>query len=120
MDVVFEQYFDFGIMGDEFGFVLDGVLGDAPARRSSAACLRWSWGLVLALMRQLPGRRLAPVRGLAIAYIDVFRGIPLLLVVLMISGSSPFVAELPAASRSGSRSGSGSRTRSGTARWRSR
>ena len=44
-------------------------------------------------MRQLPGRRLAPVRGLAIAYIDMFRGIPLLLVVLMISGSLPFVAE---------------------------
>jgi polar amino acid transport system permease protein len=44
-------------------------------------------------MRQLPGKRFAPVRGLAIAYIDVFRGIPLLLVVLMISGSAPFVAE---------------------------
>ena len=31
MDVVREQYFDFGIMGDEFGFVLDGVLGNDPA-----------------------------------------------------------------------------------------
>ena len=34
-----------------------------------------------------------PCGGSPIAYIDVFRGIPLLLVVLMISGSAPFVAE---------------------------
>ena len=92
MDVVFEQYFDFGIMGDEFGFVLDGFWETLQLSLVSGA-LALVWGLVLALMRQLPGRRLAPVRGLAIAYIDVFRGIPLLLVVLMISGSAPFVAE---------------------------
>ena len=92
MDVVFEQYFDFGIMRDEFGFVLDGFWQTLQLSLVSGV-LALVWGLVLALMRQLPGRRLAPVRGLAIAYIDVFRGIPLLLVVLMISGSAPFVAE---------------------------
>ena len=36
-----------------------------------------------------------PVRGLAIAYIDVMRGIPLLLVILLISGSLPFLDFLP-------------------------
>jgi polar amino acid transport system permease protein len=92
MDVVFEQYFDFGIMGDEFGFVLDGFWQTLQLSFVSGV-LALVWGLVLALMRQLPGRRLAPVRGLAIAYIDIFRGIPLLLVVLIISGSAPFVAE---------------------------
>ena len=92
MDVVREQYFDFGIMGDEFGFVLDGFWETLQLSLVSGV-LALIWGLVLALMRQLPGRRFAPVRGLAIAYIDVFRGIPLLLVVLMISGSAPFVAE---------------------------
>ena len=92
MDVVREQYFDFGIMGDEFGFVLDGFWETLQLSFVSGV-LALIWGLVLALMRQLPGRRFAPVRGLAIAYIDVFRGIPLLLVVLMISGSAPFVAE---------------------------
>ena len=92
MDVVREQYFDFGIMGDEFGFVLDGFWETIQLSIVSGV-LALIWGLVLALMRQLPGRRLAPVRGLAIGYIDVFRGIPLLLVVLMISGSAPFVAE---------------------------
>jgi polar amino acid transport system permease protein len=92
MDVVREQYFDFGIMGDEFGFVLDGFWETLQLSLVSGL-LALIWGLVLALMRQLPGKRFAPVRGLAIAYIDVFRGIPLLLVVLMISGSAPFVAE---------------------------
>ena len=92
MDVVREQYFDFGIMGDEFGFVLDGFWETLQLSIVSGV-LALIWGLVLALLRQLPGRRLAPVRGLAIGYIDVFRGIPLLLVVLMISGSAPFVAE---------------------------
>ena len=92
MDVVFEQYFDFGIMGDEFGFVLDGFWETLQLSLVSGV-LALIWGLVLALMRQLPGRRFAPVRGVAIAYIDAFRGIPLLLVVLMISGSAPFVAE---------------------------
>jgi polar amino acid transport system permease protein len=36
-----------------------------------------------------------PVRGLAIAYIDLMRGIPLLLVILLISGSLPFLDFLP-------------------------
>jgi polar amino acid transport system permease protein len=92
MDVVFEQYFDFGIMGDEFGFVLDGFWQTVQLSLIAGA-LSLMWGLVLALLRQLPGKRFAPVRGLAIAYVDAFRGIPLLLVILIISGSAPFVAE---------------------------
>jgi polar amino acid transport system permease protein len=36
-----------------------------------------------------------PVRGVAIAYIDLMRGIPLLLVILLISGSLPFLDFLP-------------------------
>jgi polar amino acid transport system permease protein len=58
-----------------------------------AGALSLMWGLVLALLRQLPGKRFAPVRGLTIAYVDAFRGVPLLLVILIISGSAPFVAE---------------------------
>jgi polar amino acid transport system permease protein len=92
MDVVFEQYFDFGLMRDEFGFVLDGFWETLQLSLISGA-LALVWGLVLAVLRQLPGKRFAPVRGVTIAYIDAFRGIPLLLVVLMISGSAPFVAE---------------------------
>jgi polar amino acid transport system permease protein len=92
MDVVFEQYFDFEIMGDNFSFVLEGFWETVQLSLVSGI-LALVWGLVLALLRQLPGRRAAPVRGLAVAYIDAFRGVPLLLVVLIISGSAPFVAE---------------------------
>ena len=92
MDVVFEQYFDFGLMRDEFGFVLDGFW-ETLQLSLVAGALSLMWGLVLALLRQLPGRKFAPLRGFTIAYIDAFRGVPLLLVVLIISGSFPFVAE---------------------------
>jgi polar amino acid transport system permease protein len=42
--------------------------------------------LLLAIVRGLPGRGAAPVRGLAIVYTDVFRGTPLILVLLMVQG----------------------------------
>jgi polar amino acid transport system permease protein len=92
VDVVFEQYFDFGLMRDNFGFVLDGFWMTLQISLISGV-LALIWGLVLSLLRQLPGRRFAPVRALTIAYVDVFRGVPLLLVILLISGSFPFVAE---------------------------
>jgi polar amino acid transport system permease protein len=42
--------------------------------------------LLLAIVRGLPGRAAAPFRGLAIVYTDVFRGTPLILVLLMVQG----------------------------------
>ena len=86
MDFIFEYYFDFGIMKDEFGFVLDGFVLTLKLS-IYGGILALTWGLVLAVLRQLPGKPLAPVRWLVIGYIDVFRGVPLLLVLLLISGS---------------------------------
>ena len=85
-DVFRTQYFDFGLMRSEFDPVLDGFWSTVQLSVISGA-LSLTWGLVLAVLRQLPGRALAPVRGLTIAYIDVFRGVPLLLVLLLVSGS---------------------------------
>jgi polar amino acid transport system permease protein len=85
-DVFRTQYFDFGLMRDEFDPVLDGFWYTIQLSVISGV-LSLAWGLVLAVLRQLPGRALAPIRGLTIAYIDVFRGVPLLLVLLLISGS---------------------------------
>jgi polar amino acid transport system permease protein len=42
--------------------------------------------LLLAIVRGLPGRGAAPFRALAIVYTDVFRGTPLILVLLMVQG----------------------------------
>ena len=43
------------------------------------------WGLILAVLRQTPGKLGRIVRWPVIAYIDVFRGIPALLVILIVS-----------------------------------
>jgi polar amino acid transport system permease protein len=85
MDFIFDFYFDFGIMFDNFDSILDGFWLTVKLSVVSGV-LSLLWGLVLAVLRQLPGRALAPVRAIVIAYIDVFRGIPLLLVLYLVSG----------------------------------
>ncbi|UJA19659.1 amino acid ABC transporter permease [Thermoleophilia bacterium SCSIO 60948] len=85
MDFILQYYFDFGLIGDNIGPILEGfkltlllsVLG---------GIFSLIWGLILAILRQLPGKAAAPIRWLAIAYIDAFRGIPMLLVLLLVSG----------------------------------
>jgi len=47
------------------------------------------FGLVLAVIRSLPGPALFPLRFLSIAYIDFFRGIPLLLLMFIIGFGLP-------------------------------
>src|SRR5438067_10431379 len=44
------------------------------------------FALLLAIVRGLPGRGPAPLRWLAIAYTDTFRGTPLILVIYMVLG----------------------------------
>jgi polar amino acid transport system permease protein len=86
MDFIREYYFDFGRMfGDDFSPVLEGFWLTLKLSIFSGV-LSLLWGLVLAVFRQLPGKAAAPVRWLTIAYIDVFRGIPLLIVLLLVSG----------------------------------
>jgi polar amino acid transport system permease protein len=98
MDVFFEQYFDLDIMRDNFGYVLEGFWLTIQLALVSGI-LAMVWGLALALARAAPGRAFAPVRGLAITYIDVLRGIPLLLVILLIDGSLPVLDFIPEAIR---------------------
>jgi polar amino acid transport system permease protein len=90
MDVFFQQYFDFDIIGDNFSYVLKGF-GQTLELSIISGILALIWGLILSLLRQTPGRAAAPLRFFTIAYIDVFRGVPLLLTILLISGSLPFV-----------------------------
>lgn len=85
MDFILNYYFDFGLMGDEFDRVLDGFWVTVKLA-VIAGVLSLTWGLVLALLRQLPGRAFLPLRLLAIGYIDVFRGIPMLLILFLVSG----------------------------------
>jgi polar amino acid transport system permease protein len=94
MSEFFHQYFDFNFMGEHFSEVLDGFLKNLLIF-AVAAALALIWGLALALLRQLPGRRSMPIRGLTIAYIDVLRAIPLLIIILLISGGIPFLQFIP-------------------------
>jgi polar amino acid transport system permease protein len=88
MNQIIEQYFDFSVMFDSQNFkeILDGFWFTVKLS-VIAGVFSLIWGLVLAVMRQVPGRAGAVIRWPAIAYIDVFRGIPALLVILIVSGS---------------------------------
>jgi polar amino acid transport system permease protein len=81
--VILQQFFDFGVMKDHFDAIMQGFWQTILLSLIGGGCAL-VWGLVLALMRQLPGRGFAPLRGLVIAYVDVFRGIPFLLVLLLL------------------------------------
>jgi polar amino acid transport system permease protein len=94
MEEFLKQFFDVGFMVDHFGEVLDGFWITVQLSVISGV-LALIWGLILATLRQLPGRAFLPVRFLTIAYIDVFRGIPLLLLVLIIAGGIPALDFLP-------------------------
>ena len=52
------------------------------------------WGLVLALLRSSQGRAVAPVRWLAVGYIDLFRALPGLIVIYMVGFGMP-IAGVP-------------------------
>jgi polar amino acid transport system permease protein len=90
MHVFLHQYFDLNIIDENFTYVLKGF-GQTLELSIISGILALVWGLILSLFRQTPGRAAAPLRFVTITYIDVFRGVPLLLTILLISGSLPFV-----------------------------
>jgi len=92
--VFFEQYFDFHIMGEHFGEVFEAFLQNLLIF-FVAAIIALLWGLILAVIRQTPGKKTLPLRFLTIAYIDILRAIPLLIIILIISGGVPFITFIP-------------------------
>ncbi len=96
MDFIFNYYFDFKnyVFSDgHFGDLMKGFWFTIKLL-TLAGFLSLAWGLVLAVLRQSRSKALAPVRWLTIAYIDVFRGVPLLMVLLLVSGVSIFGAPI--------------------------
>ncbi len=88
MDEIIKQYFDFSVMFDSENFdkILNGFWYTVKLS-IIAGILSLIWGLILAVLRQTPGNWGRLVRWPTIAYIDAFRGIPALLVILIVSGS---------------------------------
>jgi polar amino acid transport system permease protein len=98
MEQVVHQFFDVGFMLEHFGEVLTGFWLTLQLWLAGGI-LALAWGLILALLRQLPGRRLRPVRFLTIAYIDVFRAIPALMIIVIIATGIPSLTFIPEAIR---------------------
>jgi polar amino acid transport system permease protein len=96
MDFIVNYYFDFKNYVFSDGHFSDLMAGFWFTIKLwvLAGILSLVWGLVLAVLRQTRSRVTAPLRWLTIAYIDVFRGIPLLLVLLLVSGVSVFGAPI--------------------------
>jgi polar amino acid transport system permease protein len=94
MNEVVHQFFDVGFMVEHFDEVLEGFWLTIQLW-FVAAVLSLAWGLILALLRQLPGRGFLPVRFVTIAYIDVFRAIPLLLLIVLIATGIPSLDFIP-------------------------
>jgi polar amino acid transport system permease protein len=86
MSQFISQYFDVNFMADHFSTVFTAFVTLTLELFLISGILSLIWGLILSLLRQVPGKLGAPVRFLSVAYIDVFRGIPLLLVILLIYG----------------------------------
>src|SRR5256885_11032378 len=86
MSQFIRQYFDVNFMDDHFSTVFTAFVTLTLELFLISGILSLIWGLLLSLLRQVPGKLGAPVRFLTITYIDVFRGIPLLLVILLIYG----------------------------------
>jgi polar amino acid transport system permease protein len=90
--------------------IVDTFLNWDQLRRSAKDILRAFWlnvwialaaeffilifALSLALIRLMPGKAIAPLRRLAIAYIDIFRAIPLIIVLYLVAFGIP-TAQIP-------------------------
>jgi polar amino acid transport system permease protein len=83
MQEIVDQFFNFSIMWDNRDRILHGFLYTVELSLIAGAA-SLLWGLLLAVLRQTPGRAGALVRLPAIAYINVFRGVPMLLVILIV------------------------------------
>lgn len=90
MDRVAETFFDWGLIAESLPQVLRGFRRNVELFMVAEACVL-VWALVLALLRGLPGRAAAPLRWFAIAYVDVFRGLPALVVILLVAFGLPLV-----------------------------
>jgi polar amino acid transport system permease protein len=78
-----KTFFDWTVMGKSVGPLLEAFLLNIKIFIVAEA-LVLVWGLIVAVCRLVPGKAGAPVRFLAVAYTDLFRGMPAILVIYLI------------------------------------
>ena len=86
--VVKETFFDWSYGSEVLGAISKGLIVNVRLT-IIASILIGIFAMVLALLRTSRSAALTPFRFLATAYVDVFRGIPLLLVILLIGFGVP-------------------------------
>lgn len=85
---VAEGYFDLDVLAAGFPQIAKAFFRNIWVSVVAQICAV-TWGLILAVARSLPGRAAAPVRFMAVLYIDLFRGLPALLTILIIGFGLP-------------------------------
>jgi polar amino acid transport system permease protein len=83
-----ETFFDFEIVGERFDDILYYFRINVQLYLA-AQVLVLIGGLVVAVMRSLPGPVFFPIRMTAVIYIDIFRGLPSILVIFVIGFGIP-------------------------------
>ena len=83
-----DTFFNWGVGKDAFPDVLTGFWVNVRVFLISAVCIL-ILGLGLAVLRTLRGPVFWPLRALAVTYVDVFRGLPLILVLLLVGFGLP-------------------------------
>ena len=78
-----KTFFDWTVMGKSINPLLEAFWLNIKIF-VVAEVLVLIWGLVVAVCRLVPGKAGAPVRFLAVAYTDLFRGMPAILVIYLI------------------------------------
>ena len=86
--VVKETFFDWSYGGEVLGAVAKGLVVNIKLT-IIASVLISIFAMTLALLRTSRSAALTPFRILATAYVDVFRGVPLLLVILLVGFGVP-------------------------------
>jgi polar amino acid transport system permease protein len=88
-----ETFFSWQHFKDSFPSVFEGFKTNLSLMFVAEACVL-VWGMVLALLRVGRGRAFAPLRWLAVVYIDLFRAIPGIVLVYMV-GFGISIAQVP-------------------------
>lgn len=83
-----DTFFNWAIGVDAFPDVLVGFWVNVRVFLISGACML-VFGLGLAVLRTLRGAVFWPLRALAVGYVDLFRGLPLILVLLLVGFGVP-------------------------------
>jgi len=92
-----ETFFNWTFLTDSFPTVIKGFWVNVKLFMVAEA-LVLVWALAVALVRALPGRAAAPARWLAIAYVDLFRGLPAIVTIYLVGFGLP-LSGLPVVSK---------------------